>query len=96
MRADPKAVPSISLRWPMMSEVDVGGTILPIFHSILLLCYRWQQRDSDKMESDMKVCIKQRYVIEFLYVEKWHLLTFTDTCELLWRPNSGCEHSEVG
>jgi len=27
--------------------------------------------------------------------KKWHLLTFTDACEHLWRPTSGCELSEV-
>ena len=51
---------------------------------------------SDKMVSDMEVCMKQRCVIEFLHAEKncarWHSLMLP---ECLWRPNSGCEHSEV-
>ena len=53
----------------------------------------WQ---SDKMLSDMKVCMKQRCAIEFQQKKKngirWHSSTLT---ECLWRPNSGCEHSET-
>ena len=49
---------------------------------------------SDRMMSDVKVPIKERY--EFLHTEKnnslGHSLTFA---EHLWRSNSGCEHSEV-
>jgi len=28
-------------------------------------------------------------------VEKWHPLAFINIAECLWRPTSGCEHSEV-
>ena len=49
-----------------------------------------------RMASDMEVPMKQRCVTEFLHVEKncthWHSFTLA---EQLWRPNSGCEHSEV-
>jgi len=40
-----KVMPPISLCWPLMSEADVGGRILPpIFYCMLLLCDRWQQK----------------------------------------------------
>jgi len=50
---------------------------------------------SGRMTSDMEVCLKQRCVTEYLYVEKmapidinWYLL-------YTWRPTSGCELSEA-
>ena len=50
---------------------------------------------SDEMVSDMEACVKQRCIIEFLHVEKdfshWCLLMLA-VC--LWKPNSGCEHSD--
>ena len=59
----------------------------------------WQmaaERHSDRMASDMEVCMKQRCAIEFLHVGKycthWHSLMLT---ECLWRPSSECEYSEV-
>ena len=33
---------------------------------------------SDKMVSDVEMCMKQRCGTEFLHVEKWHPLTFID------------------
>ena len=59
-----------------------GWAFLSIFHYILLLCDRWQQREqSESMASDMEVYMKQRCVIDFLHAEKmafidiyWHLL----------------------
>ena len=38
---------------------------------------------SDRMSSDMEVCMKIRYGIEFLHIgkKKWHPLIFVDTCE---------------
>ena len=51
---------------------------------------------SDIMVTDMEVHMKQKCVIELLCVEKngtyWDSSTLT---ECLWRPNSGCEHSEA-
>ena len=36
---------------------------------------------SDRMVSDVEVCMKQRGVTEFLHAEKkWHPLTFIDVC----------------
>ena len=50
---------------------------------------------SDRMVSDMEVRMKQRCVIEFLRRKNGthsHLLMLA---ECLWKPNSGCEHSEA-
>ena len=46
-----------------------------------------EEGQSNKMASDMEVHMKQRFVIEFV-----HLSTLV---KHFWRPNSGCEHSEV-
>ena len=51
---------------------------------------------SDKMASDIEMCMKKKHVIEILYGEKitsnWHSLILA---EQLWRLNSGSEHSEA-
>ena len=50
---------------------------------------------SDKMASDMKACMDQRWVIEFPHAEK---MASIDICQCLlniWRPKSGGEYSEV-
>ena len=51
---------------------------------------------SDKMVSDMEVQMKERCATKLLCVEK---IAPTDIlwmlAEHLWRPNIGCEHSEV-
>ena len=50
---------------------------------------------SDKIASDLEVHMKENCATEH-HVEKngthWHSSTLA---EHLWRPNSGCEHSEV-
>ncbi len=47
----------------------------------------------DRIIFDIIVGMKQRSVTEFLHAEKnSHPLTLA---ERLWRPNSGCEHSEA-
>ena len=45
------------------------------------------------MATDMEVCMKQRGGIESLHVRRQYPLIFLDT-EHVWRPSSGCEHSE--
>ena len=52
---------------------------------------------SDKMVSSIEVYIKQRYVIEFLHAEKKIVPSdiLSQLLNYLWRPNSGCDHSEV-
>ena len=50
---------------------------------------------SDKVASDMEVRMKQRVELNSSTGKTGHSLTFTDNCSVLWRPNSGCEHSEA-
>ena len=73
MRATSKVMPPILLCWPTMSEANVGGmaaeaetpsTTIPLHVAAV------QQRWSDKMMSDMGVCMKQRCGTEFLHPEK--------------------------
>ena len=51
---------------------------------------------SDRMVSDVEVCMKQKRVLEFLHAGKngthWHSSTLV---EHVWRPNNACERSEV-
>ena len=56
MRTALKVMPPILLCWPMTSEADVGGIAA--------------ERQTDRMQSDMEVYIKQRCGTEFLHVEK--------------------------
>ena len=68
----------------------------PVCHYVLLPCDRWQQRDSrtkwhltwnwyeTKLWNWMPPCGK--------IGTHWHSSTLA---ECFWRPNSGCEHSEV-
>jgi len=82
--------------------VDAGGMAAEaepspaITCDTLLPCGRWQQRGTlTKWYLTLEVCAKQRCEIEFLHVERysthWHSSMLA---ECLWRPNSGCEHSE--
>jgi len=51
---------------------------------------------SDKMASEMEVCMKQKCVVKVLQLKKkWTLSHSSILTEHLWRPNSGCEHSEA-
>ena len=61
-----------------------------IFHYILLLGEKWQQRGSlTKWHLTWKCIWEQRYITEVLHVEK------IARAECLWRPNRGCEYSET-
>ena len=77
MRAVPKVTPSILLCWPMTSEADTGGMVVVLdpSHQYCLTFWCAQQMaaegQSDKMTSDMEVCMKQRCVAELLHVEKF-------------------------
>ena len=46
------------------------GWTFPTLHYILSLCNRWQHRESEKMASNMEVCMNQSCVTEFLHAEK--------------------------
>lgn len=52
---------------------------------------------SDKMASNVEVCMKERCDIKFLHAEKkWHPPCHSWTlAEHVWRPNNGGEHSEA-
>lgn len=42
-----------------------------------------REGQSDRMESDMEVCMKQRCELELLHVDRIAPLTFTDTSRTL-------------
>jgi len=63
-RAAPQVMPPILLYWSTTSEADAGGMVVEPSHQCS------PQRQSDKMASDIEVQVKQKYVIEFLHVEK--------------------------
>jgi len=77
MRAALKVMPPILLRWPMTSEVDVGGMAIkdePSHQNSSTFCHH--VTDGRRGASDMGLDMKQRCVIEFLHVgKKWHPLT---------------------
>jgi len=96
-----KVIPPILLCWPTTSEAHVSrGWTFPLsipFHFVAV----WQmtaEGQPNKVVPDMKVCMKQRYVTEFLYAEKmvptdvhWCMLNIYGGFYLY---KSGCEHSE--
>lgn len=73
-------MPPILLHWPMMSEEDVGDMIVDIESSCqyyIRFCAVQQmaaEGKSDNTASDMEMCMKKRYGIEFL---KFYPLTLT-------------------
>jgi len=74
-----------------------GWIFLPISHYILLLCSKWQMRDSLTEWHLMWKCVWRKGVSLNSSMPKkkgahWSSLM---PAERLWRPNSGCEHSEA-
>ena len=69
-------MPPVLLCWSTASEVYIGGMAEEVesFHQypVMFCCSvtDGSRGQSDKMVSDMEVCMKQRCVIEFLHVEK--------------------------
>ena len=65
-------MPPILLLWPTMSEVDVGAIAVEVepFHQTVAMWQMAAEGQPDRMASDTEVCLKQRFVIEFLHVEK--------------------------
>jgi len=51
------------------------------------------EEQSDKMVSDMEVCMEQRSITGFIYVKKLHSWASPTLAENGWKPNSKC--SEV-
>ena len=72
MKATAKMMFPVLLRWPTMSETDVGGMAVevePSHQYSITYCCGCQvaaDRQSDKMASNVEVCMKQRCGIEFL------------------------------
>ena len=100
MRAAPKVTPPISLHWPTMSGVGVGGTAVEVEpshqYSITPYCCEtdgskgavWQEGIWHGGVHEAKVChwTPPRR-------NKMHPQTSTNAC-WVWRPNSNCGHSE--
>ena len=69
-------MPPILLYWATVPDVDGGGMAVEVKPScqyyMLLLCDIRQQRkgQSNKMASDMGVCMNQKCGTEFLHAEK--------------------------
>ena len=101
VRDSPKVMPPISLCWPTTSEADVSGMaeVEPALqYSIIFCCHVtdssrgavWQNGiwhgnvREEKMWNWIPLCRKNS--------THWHSPTLS---EHLWRPNHGCEHSEV-
>ena len=69
MKAALKVMPPVLLCWPILLEMDVGGTAVEVEpscqYSIAFFYHAtWQKRrQSDKMVSDIVVRMKQKIVI---------------------------------
>jgi len=78
-RAALKVLSPILLCWPTTPEVGVGGVAVEVEpsyqYSVTFCCCA-----AVKTVSDVEVYMKRRCASEFLSVEKWHPLTFVDTC----------------
>ena len=73
MRAAPKLMPYILLRWFNTSEADVGGIAVGVEFShqySVTCCCHATDGSRNKMAADMAVHMKERCIIEFLWVEK--------------------------
>ena len=72
MKAALKVMPPVLLCWPILLEMDVGGTAVEVEpscqYSIAFFYHAtWQKRrQSDKMVSDIVVRMKQKCASEFL------------------------------
>ena len=82
IKAAPKLMPPILLCWPTKSEAEVGGMASEMEsshqYSTMFCCHVTDDNRRvklDKMKSDVEVYMKQRFVIEFLHVEKMALIT---------------------
>ena len=71
--AAPKVMPSVLLRWPMTSKVDVVAMeveVEPSQYSVTCCCHVTEGSRCGGMVSDMEVHMKQRCGIEFLCAGK--------------------------
>ena len=97
LKAAPKVMPPVLLCWSMTSEVDVGGMAVedePSHqHSITFCCHVTDGSRGAVWHGSMyeaEVCLWIPPCRK--HSTHWHLLKLA---ECWWRPNSGCEHSEV-
>jgi len=97
-----EVTPPVLFCWPTVWEEDVGAAAAEIepshqHHSILL---PWDRRQQRGTLSDWSLPWKCRWSkgvgLNSSMSQKWHSLPFSNTWEHLRKPNSGCEHSEVG
>ena len=103
MRAAPKVMLPVLLCWLTMSEVDIGGVAVEAEpshqYSVTFSCHVTDgsiRAGWKKWHVTWKCLWRKRVKVTSSMQKKnstrWHSLTFS---EHLWRPSSGCEHSEV-
>ena len=97
MRAAPKVISRILLRWTMRSEADVADTAVEAEpsqqYSIMFCCHVTDGSGVlTKYVSDMELRMKKRYATEFLHVEK---IAPIDIHRHLLKSKSECECSEA-
>jgi len=100
-RAAPKIMPPIYYvgpqcqRWMLVVWKQRLNLLTNILLHVVVLRQMAAEGQSDKMASDMEVCMEQRHLTEFLRGKNgthWHPLMFA---ERWWRPNSGYELREA-
>lgn len=74
----PKVMPPILLCWPTNSEAHFDD-MLETVHLFAMNPSFFFKDKSCKMQFDMIVHTKQKYVIEFFHAKNLNLLTFSDT-----------------
>ena len=95
------AMPPILWCWSTMSETDGGSTVevKPSHqYSIKCCCHVTDgSRGSVWQNGAWHGSVYEAMVCHWIPPcgKKWHPLTFIDACWSFWRPNSGCEHSEL-
>ena len=73
-----------------------GWAFQLVFHYILLPCNRWQHWGSlTKWHQTWKCVWSKSVSLNYTTWKKWHPLTSAMFSEQWWRPDSGCEFSEV-
>lgn len=96
-RAVTKVMNPILVCWPTMSEAHVGGMAVKVEHSHQhSVTFCWCVTDSSNGTLWQSCVAWSKGVGLNSFMQKtWHLLVFISACECWWRPNSGCQHSEV-
>jgi len=72
-----------------------GWTFPPMFHYVLLLCDRWQQRGTlTELQAMQKCRWRKGVALNSSMWKSWHRLTSLLLEECLCRQNRGCEPNE--